>query len=81
MMNTSTNRTRISAVFLSAVLIAGTIAAIFPSFMIGAQADPYYGMDKDNKKVDKKISVSSLKCNNININVNGLTLDVFPPPF
>jgi hypothetical protein len=79
MMNTSTNSTRISAVFLSAVLIAGTIAALFPSFMIGAQADPYYGMDKDYKKVDKKISVSSLKCNNINVNVNGLTLDVFPP--
>jgi hypothetical protein len=66
-------------VFLSAVLIAGTITALFPSFMIGAQADPYYGMDKDNKKVDKKVSVSSLKCNNINVNVNGLTLDVFPP--
>ena len=79
MMNTSTNRTRISAVFLSAVLIAGTIAAIFPSFMIGAQADPYYGMDRDYKKVDKKISVSYMKCNNINVNVNGLTLDVFPP--
>jgi hypothetical protein len=78
-MNTSTKSTRISAVFLSAVLIAGTIAALFPSFMIGAQADPYYGMDKDYKKVDKKISVSSLKCNNINVNVNGLTLDVFPP--
>ena len=78
-MKTSTKSTRISAVFLSAVLVAGTIAALFPSFMIGAQADPYYGMDKDHKKVDKKISVSSLKCNNINVNVNGLTLDVFPP--
>ena len=70
---------KISAAFLSALLVAGTIAALFPSFMIGAQADPYYGMDKDNKKVEKKISVSSLKCNNINVNVNGLTLDVFPP--
>ena len=79
MMNTSTNRTKISAVFLSSVLIAGTIAALLPSFMIGAQADPYYGMDRDYKKVDKKISVSYMKCNNININVNGLTLDVFPP--
>ena len=48
--------------------------------MVGkAQAEPYYEMDKDNKKVDKKISVQSLKCNNINVNVNGLTLDVFPP--
>jgi len=31
-------------------------------------------MDKDRKQV----SVSSLKCNNINVNVNGLELDVFP---
>ena len=61
--------TKISAFFLSALLVAGTIAAVFPSFMIGAQANPYFGMDKDNKKVDKKISVSSLKCNNINVNV------------
>ena len=70
---------KISATFLAALLVAGTIALSSPSFMLGAQADPYYGMDKENKKVDKKISVSSLKCNNINVNVNGLTLDVFPP--
>ena len=30
--------------------------------------------DKDSKQV----SVNSLKCNNINVNVNGLELDVFP---
>ena len=34
-----------SAVFLSVVLIAGTIALSFPSFMIGVQAQSYYGMD------------------------------------
>jgi hypothetical protein len=70
---------KISAAFLSAVLIAGTIAALFPSFMIGAQADPYYGMDKDRKSDKKDVSVQSLKCTNINVNVNGLELDVFPP--
>ncbi len=43
--------------------------------MLGAQAEPYYGMDKDRKVV----SVSSLKCNNINVNVNGLELDILPP--
>jgi len=33
--------------FLAIVLVAGTIAAISPSFIIGtaAQAEPYYGMD------------------------------------
>jgi hypothetical protein len=51
-----------------------------PSFIVGAQAESYYGeMDKDNKKVDRSISVSSLKCNNINVNVNGLELNVLPP--
>jgi len=39
------------------------------------QAEPYYGMDNDRKD----ISISSLKYNNINVNVNGLELDVFPP--
>jgi hypothetical protein len=34
--------------------------------------------DFDNKD-RKEVSVSSLKCNNINLNVNGLELDVFPP--
>jgi len=34
-----------SAIFLATVLIAGTIAAISPSFMVGAQAQQDYGMD------------------------------------
>jgi hypothetical protein len=34
--------------------------------------------DFNNKLDRKQISVSSLKCNNINVNVNGLELDVFP---
>jgi hypothetical protein len=42
---TSTNKT--NAVFLAIVLLTGTIAAISPSFITGAnaQAQPYYGMD------------------------------------
>ena len=35
--------------------------------------------DFDNKVNKKQVSVSSLKCNNINVNVNGLELDVLPP--
>ena len=70
-----------SAIFLAIVLVAGTFAAISPSFITGvnAQSESYYGMDKDRKSDRKDVSVSSLKCNNININVNGLELDVFPP--
>ena len=64
-----------NALFFGALLLVGTIAASSPLFMLGAQAEPYYGMDKDRKVV----SVSSLKCNNINVNVNGLELDVLPP--
>ena len=65
-----------NAIFLAIILIAGTITSFSPTFMVGtAQAEPYYEMDKDRKQV----SVSSLKCNNINVNVNGLELSVLPP--
>jgi hypothetical protein len=37
---------KISATFLAALLVAGTIALSSPSFMLGAQADLYYGIDK-----------------------------------
>ena len=58
-----------SAIFLAIVLFAGTIALSYPSFMINAQAQPYYyydGIDnsyqksyggKDNYKSSKDISV------------------------
>ncbi len=40
--------TTINACFLAIVFLAGTFAAIAPSFIIGvnAQAEPYYGMDQ-----------------------------------
>ena len=34
-----------NAIFLIIVLVAGTFAAISPSFIVGAQAEPYYEMD------------------------------------
>ncbi len=44
MIKSSRTTTKVSAVFLATVLIAGTIAISFPSFMIGsAQAQSYYG--------------------------------------
>src|SRR5829696_4672108 len=79
-MNTSTKTTKISAVFLATVLLAGIIAVSSPSFMAGAQAEPYYGMDNNYKKSNgKDVSVKAIKCNNINVNVNGLELNVLPP--
>jgi hypothetical protein len=49
-MTNSTKTTKISAAFLATVLVAGIVALSSPSFMVGAQADPYYGgMDRDKK--------------------------------
>jgi hypothetical protein len=47
--------------------------------MVGtAQAEPYYGMDSYDKKSNRKdVNAKSIKCNNINVNVNGLELDIF----
>jgi len=71
-----------SSIFLATVLVLGTIAAISPSFMVGAaaQIDSYYdGMDNNYKKsAGKDVSVKSIKCNNINVNVNGLELTALP---
>jgi hypothetical protein len=50
--------------------------------MNGAQAQEYYGVERDYKKLDKKdVSVKNVKCNNINVNVNGLGLNLTSVPF
>ena len=49
-MTNSTITTKISAAFLATVLVAGIIALSSPSFMVGAQAEPGYGMDNNYKK-------------------------------
>ena len=86
----STVTTKISAAFLATVLVAGIIALSSPSFMVGAQAEPGYGMDrydkkssygKDNDKSKDSVIVKKVKCNNVNVNVNGLELDLTSVPF
>src|ERR671910_2297546 len=78
----STVTTKISAAFLATVLVAGIIALSSPSFMVGAQAAPGYGMDSYDKKSNgKDVSIKKVKCNNINVNVNGLTLNTTSVPF
>src|SRR5688500_6592457 len=50
--------------------------------MVGALAEPYYGMDSYKKKSNAKdVSVKNVKCNNINVNVNGLELNTTEVPF
>jgi hypothetical protein len=73
---------KINALFLTIVLIAGTITLMFPSSITAsAQTEQYYGMDKDRKSHGKDVSVKSVKCNNINVNVNGLELNLTSVPF
>ena len=38
--------TKTNSVFLATVLVAGIIALSYPSFMIGAQAQQFNGMDQ-----------------------------------
>ena len=135
-MTNSTVTRKISAAFLATVLVAGIFALSSPSFMVGAQAVPGYGMDSYDKKsygsdpeygmdsydkksygnddkksygsdpeygmdsYDKKsygnddyksqystygkdrdsdkskdsVSIKKVKCNNINLNLNGITI-------
>ena len=83
-MNIIVSSKRTSAIFLAIVLVAGTIASISPSFMVGAaaQTDSYYdGMDNYKKSSGKDVSVKNVKCNNINVNVNGLELNLTSVPF
>ena len=71
---------KFNSVFLAVILVAGTIVAFSPSFMTAdAQSESYYGMDKDRKSYGKDVNVKSIKCNNVNVNINGLELNVLPP--
>src|SRR5215212_4110826 len=81
---------KITSLFLAFILVVGTIASISP-FMIGAQADSYlemennyeksYGNDNIDKSKDSSVSVKKINCNNINVNVNGLELNLTSVPF
>jgi hypothetical protein len=77
------------SLFLAFILVTGTIALSFPSSMRDVQAqqgydgtynnyENDYGKDNSHKSIDNKI-VKKVKCNNINVNVNGLELNVLPP--
>ena len=66
MMITSITRSP-GRVFLATLLVTGIIALSYPSFMVGAQAQQYYGM-YDNK--DPLVEVEKLKCNNDNFNID-----------
>ena len=57
------NITKFSAIFSMAVLLSGALATAFSFFIANAEAL------EDNKY--KKIKVKKIKCNNINVNIDG----------
>jgi hypothetical protein len=57
------NITKYSAMFSMAILLSGALATAFSFFIANAEAL------EDNKY--KKIKVKKLKCNNINVNIDG----------
>src|SRR5687768_15738868 len=89
-MTNSTKTTKISSIFLAAILVAGTITAVYPSFVLGAEAqsETYYGVDSYKQSYGKEsykskdsssAIVKKVKCNNIDVNVNGLEITALPP--
>ena len=75
----------ISALFLAIVLVTGTIAVLSSqsSFIVGAQAQPYYEIDNNDRKSygndnynsqkdSSNINLNKIKCINDNININGV---------
>jgi hypothetical protein len=81
------------SLFLAFILVTGTITALSsPSFMTNAsaQSESYYGMDNNNYKSqygqDKyktkdNVVIKKINCDNINLNVNGLELNLTSVPF
>ena len=57
------NITKYSAIFSMAILLSGALVATFSFFIANAEAL------KENKY--KKFKVEKIKCNNINVNIDG----------
>ena len=68
--------------FLVAVLIAGIIAISFQSFIdIEASGDKrgdHHNKHKDYRSNDPSVIVKKITCNNFNVNINGLRMDISP---
>jgi hypothetical protein len=89
-MSKSAKTTKANAVFLATVLVAGTLALLSPSFLTGAQAyvmdnnyksyEPDYGKEyvMDSYKSKDSVSVSKIKCNSINVNLNDIAINALP---
>jgi len=63
----------------SVIFFLGLLVILLPvgNSMNISNANAIAGYDNSDKK--KQVSLNSLKCNNINVNVNGLELSLLPP--
>src|SRR5215210_5438787 len=67
--------------FLVAVLVAGIVAISFQSFIdteaTGDKRD-HHNKHKYYKSNDPSVIVKKITCNNLNVNINGLRMDISP---
>ena len=62
----------IISLFLSVILVTGTIVLSFSSFMINAQGQQSYNNNYYKSKDNTNVNVNKIKCINDNININGV---------
>ena len=63
---------RNNAIFLSALLVLGTITTILPSIQAQQYNEDRNNLDRDYKSKENSVNVNNIKCNNINFNLNGI---------
>jgi hypothetical protein len=81
----STASRKIISIFLSTILVIGTITAFFPSIsmtQVHAALSEYDGMmmnyDNNYKSKYSSFKKDNIECNNFNLNLNGLNVDAIP---
>ena len=65
--------TKANSVFLATVLVAGIIALSYPSFMVGAQAQQFNGMDQRYNSYEPEYGTDN-KYNSYNQNMVQITV-------
>ncbi len=68
----SSTKKNIISLFLSIILVTGTIALSYPSFMINVQGQQSYTNNYYKSNDDTNVNVNKIKCINDNININGV---------
>jgi hypothetical protein len=75
---------KIISIFLSTILVIGTINTFFPSMSmtqvhaLSANGGMMLNDDENNKSKYSSLKKDNIECNNINLNLNGLNVDAIP---